>query len=70
MALLHMKISDLLLDPHLDFLRFPNDLGIGVMGVKYFSILEKFNFDSSTGEFANGLHQANLCLRAFRHDKF
>ena len=23
MVLLHMKISDLLLDPHLDFLKFP-----------------------------------------------
>ena len=31
MALLHMKISDLLLDPHLDFLRFPkHKTGLGV----------------------------------------
>ena len=31
MELLHMKISDLLLDPHLDFLRFPkHETGWGV----------------------------------------
>ena len=31
MELLHMKISDLLLDPHLDFLRFPKqETGWGV----------------------------------------
>ena len=34
MELLHMKISDLLLDPHLDFLRFPKHK-TGWGGVRY-----------------------------------
>ena len=35
MELLHMKISDLLLDPHLDFLSFPKHKTGWGGGVKY-----------------------------------